>query len=215
MNTKSSKQSKMASESENSPEQEVPKRQKRKRNGIVRNNSSTSEDGYIKKVFVRKRRREGSTRSKDGATSLAEEGQEGTDDGACLPSLRQGSTDKPLAELKFVFSLPIPEPTSFFQLPQGHRMKLTVSYSKPKYIFSVAAQLQKYQEERLHWPLRETFVLLLHQTKDTQGKLMEGDSCPEAGKRCCFLEVHEDEIQKMGYITKNNMLHVILKHKPS
>jgi hypothetical protein len=89
---------------------------------------------------------------------------------------------------------------------------LTVSYKKPNYIFTVMALSKALQKKDLNWPLGESFVLMLHKTKDKEGRPMEAD-CPGPGERCCSLEADENEIKELGYV-EEGMLHVSLKLNP-
>ena len=131
-----------------------------------------------------------------------------------FPIGRQSSTKEQLVTLDFAFPLPpksVP-PAPQFSLEQGHKLKLTVSYKKPNYIFTVMALSKALQKKDLNWPLRESFLLVLHKTKDKEGRPMEAD-CPGPGERCCSLEADKNEIKELGYV-EEGMLHVSLKLNP-
>ena len=136
------------------------------------------------------------------------------DPGRCPILRRQSSSEEQLTQLDFAFSLPLtfPTPTPQFRLAQGHRLMLTVTYKDSNYIFTVMALGKEHQKRDLNWPLRESFVLMLHKTRDREGRPMEGE-CPGPGKKGCSVEVHKNEIRKLGYV-EEGMLHVTLKLNP-
>ena len=96
-------------------------------------------------------------------------------------------------------------PYRVFKLPppQGHWLRFTVSYRKPNYIFTVTAQLQKYQARDVVWPADVKLVVYLH-LDDNEGKPMEGLCKPERGSSVT-LEVPEEELEKH---VEKGMLHV-------
>ena len=208
-----------------SGEQEFQKGQKRKRDeadscpeSAIENSETTQErengdeneeetfyDEDSGFVFIGKRRRCGSEGEEYGSRGNAE------NLGGIPPLRRRKTSGKPLAKLDFAFPLPCkpPPPAPQFSLEQGHKLKLTVTYREPHYIFTVVALSKALQKKKATWPLGESFVLVLHKTKDREGRPMEAD-CPGPGERCCSLEVDENEIRRYGYVEKG-MLHVTLK----
>ena len=100
-----------------------------------------------------------------------------------------------------------PNPYRVFKLPppQGHLLRFTVSYRKPNYIFTVTAQLQKYQAKDVKWPADVKLVVYLH-PNDNEGRPMEGLCKPERGSSVT-LEVPEEELEKHA----KDMLHVTWK----
>ena len=204
-----------------SQEQEVYPGQKRKRDedgntsdGEPRDGSSSStEDEASDLVSAGKRRQQGSRRQRYSMTTSPGNEKVSSD---CLPYRKrcQHFSNKTLTKLHFACPLPQKPspPAPQFCLAQGHKLMFTVTYRDSKYIFIVMALGKELQKRELNWPLRESFVLVLHKTKDRQGRPMEAD-CPGPGKRCCSLEVDKNEIKKFDYI-EEGMLHVILKLNP-
>ena len=88
------------------------------------------------------------------------------------------SSKKKLAIIHFASPLPRrpSPPAQQFRLTQGHKLIFTVSYREPHYIFTVMAAEEKLQKRELNWPLKESFVLILHKTKDKEGRPMERDA---------------------------------------
>ena len=134
----------------------------------------------------------------------------------CLPIRRQQQCSSNTKLAKLHFACPLPRrpspPAPQFRLTQGHKLKFSVTYRRSHYIFTVMAAEERLQKRELNWPLKESFVLILHKTKDREGRPMEAH-CSQPGERCCSLKVHENEIVKFGY-THRGMLHVILKLNP-
>ena len=134
---------------------------------------------------------------------------------ACFCIRRQRhSSNGSLAKLHFAFPLPRKPcpPVSQFRLKQGHKLMFSVNYRDPHYIFTVTAAKKKLQKRELNWPLEESFVLILHKVRDTEGREMEAE-CSEPGEKGCSLKVHKNEIRKLGYV-EEGMLHVTLKLNP-
>ena len=132
----------------------------------------------------------------------------------CIRRMQWYSSNEILAKLDFACPLPRKPspPAPQFRLKQGHKLMFSVNYREPHYIFTLMAAEKKLQKRELKWPLKESFVLILHKTKDRVERVMEAHSS-QPGETCCSLIVHENTIKQFGYI-KNGMLHVILKLNP-
>ena len=169
--------------------------------------SSSTEDEASDLVSAGKRRQQGSRRQRYSVTTSPGKEKTSSD---CLSRRKrcQHFSNKTLTKLHFACPLPRKPspPAPQFSLEQGHKLKLTVTHREPHYVFTLVAVEEKLQKKKLKWPLRDSYLLLLHKTKDRGGRSMEAD-CPGPGEECCSLEVDENDIAKC---VEKGMVHAIL-----